>query len=120
MADPNEVRTFSRLIAMHERGNLDEELTKAIGEITGELEEHYNSYRGEPKASLTLKLNFVREKNVITVSATVDKKLPPAPRAKAIYYATASSDGLTTKDPHQPDLPLRDVSQPSQTARDVS
>ena len=119
MSDPNALRTFSRLIAVHERGALDEELTKAISEITAELEDHYASYRGEPSAVLGLKLKFIREKNVITVSATVSKTLPVAPRAKAIYYATEASDGLTTKDPMQPDLPLRDVSEGQRATRDV-
>lgn len=121
MSEPDNsavVRSFSRLVATQERGDLDNDLSIAIADIVKELEAIYGEHRGKPKATLSLTFTFTKDKNGITVQAQTTRKLPQPPRAAQVYFAT-DKNLLTTRDPSQPELPLRDVSAEPRQARDL-
>lgn len=106
--DPTVAHTFDRFVAGHENGDLNQELTDAIREITEDISNHYQAYRGAPKATLTITFEFQHASGHIQVSAKVKKSLPAAPRTKCVYYATEKNQ-LTRRDPKQHEMPFRDV-----------
>lgn len=118
MTDPTANHTFDRFIATHENGDLNHELSEALREMTATLSNHFQAYRGKPKATLKVSFDIVHVDGHLEVSAKVETKLPAAPRAKGIYYATDKNE-LTRRDPKQLTMPFRDVNGGEQQARDV-
>lgn len=104
-----EHRAFSTLIAGLEHGSLHEELTRQVTRIVEELHDMRINQGGKPKAMLAIKLNFKLDGEAIEVAAETKTTMPKRIRDKTILYATEDNN-LTTKNPRQGDLPLRDVS----------
>lgn len=126
MASPHDLRSFDRLLATVERGNLNAELSDLMQKVVEEIENHYQAYRGNPKAEITLKFKFERKGGAnlksgtpaIAVQASIASKMPVPPRDEELLFATPDNF-LSKKDHTQPDLPLRDVNDAPQEARDI-
>ena len=100
-ADVNPAVTFTGFLACLEEGQLAAELTRELAQIQEALTTHQLDHGGEPKATLTIALNFQVQKGKqagIDVAATVSVKTPIPPRGRTIMYA--SEDGRFT--PHNP------------------
>lgn len=108
MSDPNEIYNFSQLIANHEDGLLNTDLSHQVRDIIAALNQHVIDHGGKPSATLSIKLNFKLDSNSIEVTASTGSNLPKEVRGKTIYWST-SGNVLTRQNPRQHSLPFRDV-----------
>lgn len=103
MSEAAKIGSFSRLVAIHEAGALDQDLTEKLTKAIAEVESHFAEFRGAPKASLSVKFTFLKEDEVLKVYAEVKESLPARPRAKRVYYATPDNN-LTQTNPRQHEM----------------
>jgi hypothetical protein len=116
--DASSHRSFATLISDLEDGELHADLSRAVQNIVGELQNIAGARGGKPKATLTLKLDITLDSGMVVIAADVAEKLPRPVRGKSFLYATPENN-LTRRNPRQPDLPFRDVTKAAEPARSV-
>lgn len=109
MNDKPASTTFLAMLAAHRGGGTAEVLTDKMKEIVAHLEDlHMSGGVRKSKATLTLTIDFDRDDGVYKVLVKPKLKLPEAPLAAAIFWATPGN-GLAQQDPRQGNLDLVDV-----------
>lgn len=109
MADGTEIyQTFSQLVATHERGQLNQDLSDMMRDVIAELHNFNAEMRKPAKGKITLTFDFTVEEGIVTTMAAIKDVTPPKPRMKRMYWATPENN-LTTADPKQQRLPFHDV-----------
>ena len=109
MPDNFEIHNFSQLIAQHEDGALNADLSNKLRDIIASLNQQFIDHGGKPTASLTVKLGFKLDSHCVEVTVNATESLPKEARGKTIYWST-SGNMLTRSNPRQQELPFRDVS----------
>ncbi|MBY0430978.1 MAG: hypothetical protein K2Q10_07265, partial [Rhodospirillales bacterium] len=62
-----EITAFSTFLQKVEEGQLHADLSRAVEEIVANLNDAYAEARGKPKATLSLKLDFIKDGESIDV-----------------------------------------------------
>lgn len=106
-ADPTAATDFAKFLALHEGGELNNELTDLQREMNAHLSNYVLSHGGKPEAELSLKIKFKLDGGIMHATAVIDQKLPKEPRNTSIYFID-SANRLTKRDPKQTDM-FRDV-----------
>ncbi|MGE3333654.1 MAG: hypothetical protein AB7I36_08425 [Rhodospirillaceae bacterium] len=109
--DPYATHTFDRLIATHEGGELNADLSKKLNETVAFLENFVQTHGGKPEASLGVSFKIKKDGQMIQINAEVSEKLPKEPRNSGMYFADAKNR-LTKRDPKQIEM-FTDVSRPA-------
>lgn len=112
--DPYVAPTFDRLIAMHENGDLNAELSDMLRETLAGLSNYVLDHGGKPEAEITVKFKFKLDGGNISAQAKIDDKQPVPPRGSSFYFLTANNQ-LTKRDPKQIDM-FKDVNAGAKTA----
>lgn len=97
---PGKGMSFPHFVATIADGALAHELTGDLREVAAALNQHFQDFRGAPKAEITLKLKFKLEKGVVHVLADKSVKLPKPPEAGALLYVDAANN-FTQENPNQ-------------------
>lgn len=103
-----ELNTFQQFIATLEDGDLVAEINEKLGEMLEKLNQHKLEYGGNPKGSITLKLDFLATRGVIEINAKLETKTPAAPRGSTHLWST-KDNRFSTANPKQRKLPLEVV-----------
>lgn len=112
MDDQHVASTFLAMIGAHRNGGTADALTDKMKEIVAHLEDlHMSGGIRKSKATLTLTVDFDRDDGVYKVTVKPKVKLPEAPLAAAVFWATAGN-GLAQQDPRQGNLGFTDVARP--------
>ncbi len=109
---PPAATTFLAMLAAHRSGGTADVLTDKMKDIVAHLEDlHMSGGIRKSKATLTLTIEFDRDDGVYKVIVKPKTKLPEAPLAAAVFWATPGN-GLAQQDPRQGNLNLTDVARP--------
>ncbi|MBR2819807.1 MAG: hypothetical protein IKE60_34375 [Reyranella sp.] len=109
MDDQQVASTFLAMLGAHRNGGTADALTDKMKEIVAHLEDlHMSGGIRKSKATLTLTVDFDRDDGVYKVTVKPKVKLPEAPLAAAVFWATAGN-GLAQQDPRQGNLGFTDV-----------
>lgn len=109
MNDQQPSTTFLQMLAAHRGGSSADVLTEKMKEIVAHLEDlHMSGGIRKAKATMTLTIDFDRDEGVYKVSVKPKIKLPKAPLAAAVFWATPGN-ALVTQDPRQGKLAFTDV-----------
>lgn len=106
--DPAACQSFSHLIATHEAGNLNHDMSGWMRDAVANVSNHYHEYRGKPSAKIAVEITITCEEGTLVVVAKPTVKMPQPPRPKRIYYAT-EGNALTPNNPKQIQMDLRQV-----------
>lgn len=98
--DPYATHTFSRLVATHEGGDLDNDLTDKLTSAIAHLENYVQNHGGKPEAVLGVTFKIKKDGQHMHIVADVTDKLPKEPRSGGVYFAD-SKNRLTKRDPKQ-------------------
>ena len=110
--DDEGAKAFGKLITEWEDGELHSDLSKELLVLNGKLREHAK-LRGKAKGELTLTVKLdCDEYGVMGVATSYKVKAPTPPRRKTTMWLTPGGN-LSTANPKQVLLPLRDVSVPA-------
>jgi hypothetical protein len=102
------VRTFGRLLASLEDGELESEATHKLARLTLELIKQAEN-QGKAKGELTLKLKLSADSGgTVTIDGAVDTKEPKPLRARTHLWLDKTG-ALLNENPKQTKLPLREV-----------
>lgn len=99
------IRDAQTIIGMLEGGELAAQLSADITETLAKLKElgDVMGKKAKVKGKVVLALDFEMEAGAVTVSASIDTKVPKAPRGTSYYWVT--DDGsLSTEHPQQTDM----------------
>lgn len=90
-------------------------------EINGQLQEIVEAVRETGKiGEMTIKLKFrPNGEHSVVIQDTVTAKVPEPPRGDTVFFVDAAG-GLLRDDPRQPKLPLREVAEDNEPAREVA
>jgi hypothetical protein len=106
---PAAASTFLAMLGAHRAGATADVLTEKMKEIVAHLEDlHMSGGVRKSKATLTLTIDFDRDDGVYKVIVKPKTKLPEAPLAAAVFWATPGN-GLAQQDPRQGNLGFTDV-----------
>lgn len=92
--------SFCQQIAAMQRGQFDDEITGAVRELVREMTYLADHGTSKPKASLTLKVDFVLDRGVMDVVADFAVKRPKRVRGRTMLYPGAAGE-LLHHDPQQ-------------------
>jgi hypothetical protein len=113
-----EQRSFSSLLANLDCGAFEAELAEKVRDAVAAIHDAAAARGGKPKATMTIKLEFKLDSDVVEVRKDVSMSLPKVERGKSIMWATPNNN-LSPRNPRQAELGLRVVEQPSvRTVRD--
>lgn len=97
-------RSFNDILSDLGGGDTHAQLTDALAELVRQVQDT------EKSGYLTLKLTVTPNGDrAVIITDTITAKLPEPKRPQALFF-TDGGGGLHRKDPMQPDLPLREVS----------
>lgn len=88
---------FSEWLAEYQRGALDDELSAALEQVAHEV------VMSEKPGKVTLTLGLSQKGDGVIVAAQV-ATAPPKSKREAYFYV--SDEGLSQRDPRQPELPF--------------
>ncbi|HWY14408.1 MAG TPA: hypothetical protein VNX86_04620 [Rhizomicrobium sp.] len=97
---PGSAKSFTWFLSRIGDGSLVHELTHKMTEIGAALNQHYQDFRGKPKAEITIKIKIINDKGVMHVTGGYDIKLPGVPVAGAILW-TDRNNNFTEDNPEQ-------------------
>lgn len=109
MDDKQAATTFLAMLGAHRAGGTADALTDKMKEIVAHLEDlHLSGGIRKSKATMTLTIEFDRDDGVYKVVVKPKVKLPEAPLAAAVFWATPGN-ALAQQDPRQGRLNLTDI-----------
>ena len=109
MDDKPAATTFLAMLGAHRAGGTADALTDKMKEIVAHLEDlHLSGGIRKSKAVMTLTIDFERDDGVYKVTVKPKTKLPEAPLAAAVFWATPGN-GLAQQDPRQGNLRFTDI-----------
>lgn len=108
-AGERQIRPFAALLTDQRRGALHAELSEQFADLIRSCVE-----TGK-KGSLTLTVNVAPNKDgqTLTISDDLKIKSPSPDRGAGVFWADEHGN-VSTRNPLQPELPLRDVSAPAE------
>jgi hypothetical protein len=112
----DEIKNFSQFLSLHADGSLNDELTKALNDMIGDLSNRVLDQGGKQKGKITLEIGVALDQGIIEIVAS-HKATMPKDATKSVYWATADNN-LSQSNPKQTDM-FRDVSgnrEPARTA----
>lgn len=117
---PNEgTRSFSVFLAQVDDGEAHAELSRELHALCAALDEECKN-TGKAKGKLTLDLAISVEKGgLVTVGYEVRKREPKKSRGGSVFFLTKGRN-LTTENPRQQKLPLREAPKPSAEVKEVT
>jgi hypothetical protein len=95
--------SFGQFLAMLEDGQLQQELTDQLTEISAGLNDFVAENGGKPRAKLTLNIAFRLDGGVFTIEAEHKTTLPKAKRRASIAWSTPENR-FTPMNPAQMNL----------------
>jgi hypothetical protein len=102
-------RGFAVLLQRIDDGELHEELSTTLQELTEKLTEHAERTESTAKGSITITLSLAAKANgTVSVEADVKTKEPKAKRPGSVFWVT-DGNNLSSENPRQTRLPLREV-----------
>ncbi len=108
MSDAAKVRTFGRLLAGLEDGELEAEATHKLHRLTLELIKQAET-QAKARGTFTIKLSLVADQGgTVSIDAAIDVKEPKPTRARTMMWLDKSGS-LLNENPKQTKLPLREV-----------
>lgn len=102
-------RNFTDVIGDLQGGRVHQELTDQLNDLIKEVMEHRKA--GSISLTIDVKPNAA---NQVEVKDKITVKLPQADRMKTMFFTNEEGD-LLRRDPRQPDLPLKSVSDVTKT-----
>lgn len=102
-----QVRQYTDIIARIERGDAAHDLTMEIAKVLESLRDAAGP-KSKAKGSVTLKLEFAVEGQVVEIAADISSKMPKLKRARTVMFLTADGQ-LSDEHPDQPDMFPREV-----------
>jgi hypothetical protein len=112
------VRSAGTLLQSLEDGQLLEDLSTNVLELNTKLTKHAEAV-GKAKGEIRLTLKFVADQGgTVSIDSDITIKEPKALRARTVLWTTKSGH-LSSENPKQTKLPLREVDRPA-AARDVA
>ena len=106
-------RAFAQFLAEQRNGLTHTELSDALNKLVEAVEE-----AGRP-GELVLRIKIKPAGKVaagtVIVEDEIKVKQPQGERSASIFFVTPENN-LSRKDPHQEDLPLKDINQPREKA----
>lgn len=99
------IRDAQTIIGMLEGGELAAQLSSDITETLAKLKDlgEVMGKKAKVKGKVVLALDFEMEAGAVTVSASIDTKVPKAPRGTS-YYWVLDDGSLSTEHPQQTDM----------------
>lgn len=108
------VRTFGRLLAGLEDGELESEATHKLQRLTLELIKQAE-HQGKAKGEFTIKLKLTADSGgTVSVDGDIVVKEPKPLRARTHLWLNKSGE-LLSENPKQTKLPLREIAPPKPT-----
>lgn len=105
----DQATTFLQMLAAHRQGATADVLSDKMKEIVEHLEDlHLSGGIRKAKGVMTIEITFDRDDGVYKVKVKPKVKLPDAPLADAIFWATPGN-ALVTQDPRQGNLGFTDI-----------
>lgn len=95
-----DARTFALFIQYLEDGKIHTDLSEALKEIGQELRDHAQAFGGNPKAQLTLKIDFQLKDGITHITTDYGTKLPKVRRPLSVMWANAEGV-FTPENPKQ-------------------
>jgi len=112
-------RGFAVVLQQIDEGALHGELSERLQALTKEIAEHVASSGNDARGSLTLTVSLAGRRNgTIEVTGDVKIKTPKVRRGGSVFWPTKSGN-LSTENPRQGRLPLREVPGGAAQPRDV-
>lgn len=104
------LRAFSQFLTAVENGELHGDLTSALRDLVGDLNNAYANAGGKPKAKLVLAIDLALDgkAGVIEVSSEIKTTPPKQVRGKSVFWSTPENN-LCQSNPRQMDLDIRSV-----------
>jgi hypothetical protein len=112
-------RNFAQFLTEQEDGRYHAALTTALEEFLDQLHEAAGLRGGQAKGKMTLVFDFEIDGGVVEVTADHSVKAPRLKRGKSVFWLTPENR-LSRTNPHQPELPLRDVTAGAAVARNLA
>ncbi len=107
-AGPDAIYNAAQLLTTLEEGQFNADLSSEIEDLARDL--HARIEAGTKGAGeITIKIKLTADKGVLEVTADYKIKSPPVARRRTIMHI-AGGRFLSRRDPRQPELPLRTVS----------
>jgi hypothetical protein len=100
---PPAASTFGEFVRFLEDGNLDAELTIALRDLAGDMQNAAIESGGKSKGKLTLTLDFALEGRVFSIAAKHKVDVPAAKRPKSVLWTT-EDNRFTPSNPGQGQL----------------
>lgn len=113
MSETATIRNFAQLISVAEDGELNSDLDQEITDLVAALNDAGASRGGKAKGKITLSVELVLDGGIISMTTDYVVKKPKIPRARSAFWTTPDNK-LSRRNPKQSELPLRDVSAPSE------
>lgn len=105
---PPPIQSLAEFLASIGRGELPAEAVSQLNEIAAALNQYVQDNGGQPKAKLTITVDFALKKGVTEITGRVEAKLPKHPGFGGIMWIDANNR-FTQQHPNQlqmfPDKP---------------
>jgi hypothetical protein len=101
-------RTFVQFLGELEDGDLTRNLTEAVQDLVGDLEDVRHNQGGKPSGKVTITIDLTDEDGVIEAKSNFVVTKPKRKRSRSLFYPTAENF-LTRENPRQQRLPFQDV-----------
>lgn len=100
-------RSFANFLQTLEDGQLNNELSRDLQELSKDMNDHCLSFGSRAKGQISITIDFVLEKGVFDIMSAYKVKKPVAPRIRSIAWADRSHN-LVPNNPKQTDM-FKDV-----------
>lgn len=108
MSAPLPARTFTQFLGELEDGDLTHNLTQAVQDLVGDLENCRQEQGGKPSGKITITIDLTDEDGVIEAKSNFAIVKPKRKRQRSLFYPT-KENFLTRENPRQQRLPFQDV-----------
>ncbi|MCI4660685.1 MAG: hypothetical protein MRY63_02525 [Neomegalonema sp.] len=108
-----ELSTFEQVLSLLDGGDFLNRLKSEQRGILDAVRHHREEYGGEPKGSLTLKVQYVMSRDgTLGIKGEISAKQPAAPGARGVAWLSEGGR-ITTAHPGQMAMELREAAPPS-------
>ena len=100
-------KSFALFLQTLEDGQLNDELSEALQDLSRKLHDHSLNYGSKGKGKIAIGLEFIYEKGVFDIRSSIKVTEPVAPRIRSIAWSDINHN-LVPNNPKQNDM-FRDV-----------
>ncbi len=94
------IRDSNQLLALIENGDAAHDFFKEVGKTLDVMREAQGGSKAKIKGSVTFKLSFVLDEDVVEIDPEITAKVPKIPRRHTMTFITATGE-LSTEHPKQ-------------------